>query len=84
MIIIKYNILNFKYYILYIKYYMLYIIYYMLYVIYYILYIIIIIYFCFIDKSIPFVMGGHDCAIKSETGSGKTLAYLAPILSNFN
>jgi len=30
--------------------------------------------------SIPFILNGRDCLVKSATGSGKTLSYLVPIL----
>jgi len=30
--------------------------------------------------SIPHILNGKDCLIKSATGSGKTLAYLVPII----
>lgn len=32
------------------------------------------------EKSIPAIMNGRDCFVKSQTGSGKTLAYAIPIV----
>lgn len=32
------------------------------------------------SKSIPVILDGSDCLIKSVTGSGKTLAYIVPII----
>lgn len=32
------------------------------------------------EKTIPAIMGGSDCYVKSQTGSGKTLAYAIPIV----
>jgi ATP-dependent RNA helicase DDX31/DBP7 len=32
------------------------------------------------EKTIPAIMGGKDCYVKSQTGSGKTLAYAIPIV----
>lgn len=33
-------------------------------------------------KSIPLILKGHDCLIKSVTGSGKTFTYVLPIIQN--
>ena len=32
------------------------------------------------EKTIPALMEGKDCFVKSQTGSGKTLAYAIPIV----
>lgn len=32
------------------------------------------------EKSIPNIIDGKDCYVKSQTGSGKTLAYAVPIV----
>ena len=32
------------------------------------------------EKSIPAIMEGKDCFVKSQTGSGKTLAYAIPVV----
>ena len=32
------------------------------------------------EKSIPAILAGNDCFVKSQTGSGKTLAYAIPIV----
>jgi ATP-dependent RNA helicase DDX31/DBP7 len=32
------------------------------------------------EKSIPAIMDGKDCFVKSQTGSGKTLAYAIPVV----
>jgi ATP-dependent RNA helicase DDX31/DBP7 len=32
------------------------------------------------EKSIPVILEGKDCFVKSQTGSGKTLAYAIPIV----
>ena len=34
------------------------------------------------EKSIPSILNGKDCFIKSQTGSGKTLAYAIPIIQS--
>ena len=34
------------------------------------------------EKSIPSILNGRDCFIKSQTGSGKTLAYAIPIIQS--
>ena len=34
------------------------------------------------EKTIPAVMAGKDCFVKSQTGSGKTLAYAIPIVQH--
>ena len=32
------------------------------------------------EKTVPVIMEGKDCFVKSQTGSGKTLAYAIPIV----
>jgi ATP-dependent RNA helicase DDX31/DBP7 len=32
------------------------------------------------EKSIPTILEGKDCFVKSQTGSGKTLAYAIPVV----
>ena len=32
------------------------------------------------QKSLPAVLAGGDCLVRSQTGSGKTLAYLLPVI----
>ena len=32
------------------------------------------------EKSIPSIIEGKDCFLKSQTGSGKTLAYAVPVV----
>ncbi len=32
------------------------------------------------EKTIPAILSGKDCFVKSQTGSGKTLAYAIPII----
>ena len=32
------------------------------------------------EKSIPAILDGKDCFVKSQTGSGKTLAYAVPVV----
>lgn len=32
------------------------------------------------ENTIPAILAGKDCFVKSQTGSGKTLAYAIPII----
>jgi ATP-dependent RNA helicase DDX31/DBP7 len=34
------------------------------------------------EKTIPHILAGKDCFVKSQTGSGKTLAYAIPIVQH--
>ena len=34
------------------------------------------------EKTIPAILEGKDCFVKSQTGSGKTLAYAIPIVQS--